>query len=57
MIGQIGVCCVVLEQTGLSDKIVNIFKSMCAGTRVIYRLGNLVTCWVKTERGVWQGCI
>ena len=52
-----GMLCSVLERVGLSEKIVNIIKSMYVGTRAIYRLGNLETEWVKSERGVRQGCI
>ena len=42
---------------GLSEKIVNIIRSMYEDTKAKYRLGNIETEWVKSERGVRQGCI
>ena len=47
----------VLEKIGLSMKIVNIVRSMYVDTRAKYRLGDIETDWVKSERGVRQGCI
>ena len=49
--------CAVLEKVGLSEKIVNIVRSMYEDTKAKYRLGNLETDWVKSERGVRQGCV
>ena len=49
--------CKVLEKVGLSEKIVNIVKSMYEDTRAKCRLGNVETEWVRSERGVRQGCI
>ena len=49
--------CKVLEKVGLSEKIVNIVRSMYQNTRAKYRLGNIETEWVRSERGVRQGCI
>ena len=50
--------CKVLEKVGLSRKIlVNIIRSMYEDTRAVYMLGDLETDWVKSERGVRQGCI
>ena len=49
--------CTVLEKVGLSRKIVNIIRSMYEDTRAVYVLGDLETDWVKSERGVRQGCI
>ena len=49
--------CKVLEKVGLSRKIVNIVRSMYENTRAKYRLGNIETEWVRSERGVRQGCI
>ena len=49
--------CGVLGKVGLSEKIVNIVKSMYVDTKARYRLGSLETDWVKSERGVRQGCI
>ena len=48
---------IVLEKIGLSDKIVNIVRSMYVDTKAKYRLGDIETDWVKSERGVRQGCI
>ncbi len=44
--------CRVLEKVGLSEKIVKIMD-----TRAKYRLGELETEWVRSERGVRQECI
>ena len=49
--------CAVLEKVGISEKIVNIVRSMYKDTRAKFTLGNLETDWVKSERGVRQGCI
>ena len=49
--------CKVLEKVGLSEKIVNIIRSMYEDTKAKYRLGNIETEWVRSERGVRQGCI
>lgn len=46
-----------LEKVGLSDKVVTIIRSMYVDTRAKHRLGNLVASWVRSERGVLQGCI
>ena len=46
----------VLVKIGLSEKIVNIIRSMYEDTKAIYRLGTLETDWVRSERGVRQGC-
>ena len=47
----------VLDKVGLSEKIVKIIRSMYEDTKAIYRLGTLETDWVRSERGVRQGCI
>ena len=47
----------VLERCGMSEKIVNIIKSMYVNTRGKYALGELETDWVKSVKGVRQGCI
>ena len=47
----------VLEKVGLSSKIVNIVKSMYVETKARYTLGSIETDWVKSKRGVRQGCI
>ena len=47
----------VLGKIGLSAKITNIVRSMYVDTRAKYRLGDIETDWVKSERGVRQGCI
>ena len=49
--------CRVLEKVRLSQKIVNIIRSIYVDTKARYRLGNIETDWVKSERGVRQGCI
>ena len=49
--------CRVLEKVSLSEKVVNIVRSMYVDTRAKYKLGNLETDWVMSERGVRQGCI
>ena len=40
-----------------SAKITNIVRSMYVDTRAKYRLGDIETDWVKSERGVRQECI
>ena len=47
----------VLEKIGLSEKIVRIIKSMYVNTRAKYNLGTIETGWVRSKRGVRQGCI
>ena len=47
----------VLERCGMTEKIVNIIKSMYVNTRGKYALGELETDWVKSVKGVRQGCI
>ena len=41
----------------MSRKIVGIIKSMYVNTRAKYKLGEMETDWVRSERGVRQGCI
>ena len=41
----------------MSGKIVSIVRSMYVDTRANYSLGDIETNWVKSERGVRQGCI
>ena len=38
-------------------KIVNIVRSVYVDTKARYRRGNIETDWMKSERGVRQGCI
>ena len=52
-----GMLCKVLEKIGLSNKVVNVIRSMYENTRAKYRLGSIETDWVLSERGVRQGCI
>ena len=49
--------CRVLEKVGLSEKTVNIVRSMYVDTKARYGLRNIETDWVKSERGIRQGCI
>ena len=50
--------CRVLEKVELSEKIVKIVKStMYVETKARYKLRNIEPDWVKSERGVRQGCI
>ena len=49
--------CKVLRKIGLRAKITNIVRSMYVDTRAKYRLGDIKTDWVKSERGVRQRCI
>ena len=49
--------CRALKKVGLSERIVNIVRSMYVDTKARYRIGNIETDWVKSERGVRQGCI
>ena len=49
--------CKVLGKIGLNAKITNIVRSMHVDTRAKYRLGDIETDWVKSERGVREGCI
>jgi hypothetical protein len=47
----------VLDRCGFSEKIVNIVKSMYVETRAKYNLGEIETDWVRSVRGVRQGCV
>lgn len=48
----------VLGKTGLSAKIIiNILSSMYVDKRAKYRLRDIETDWVKSEKVVKQGCI
>ena len=49
--------CKVLERIGMSRKIVNIIGSMYTETKVKYRIGEIETDWVRSRRGVRQGCV
>ena len=49
--------CKVLEKLGMCEKIVNIIRSMYVDTRAKYRMGEIETDWVLSERGVRQGCV
>ena len=51
------ILCKVLGKIELSNKIVQIIRSMYVNTRAKYRLGEVVSDWVRSERGVRQGCI
>ena len=46
-----------MSKIGLSDRIVSIIKSMNEDTRAVYRLGDIETDWVGSQRGVRQGCV
>lgn len=48
--------CKILETVGVSEKIVNIIKSMYENTRARYSMGDIETDWVESKRGVRQGC-
>ena len=50
------ILCDLLMKVGMSEKIVNIVRSMYESTKAIYRLGHLETGWVRSMRGVRQGC-
>ena len=41
----------------MSAKIPDIVRSIHVDTKTSYRLGDIETDWVKSERGVRQGCI
>lgn len=47
----------VLERIGLSDKYVRIIRSMYVNTSAKYSIGEIETGWVRSRRGVRQGCI
>ena len=53
----IEVSCKVLGKVGLSENIANIIRSMYKDIRAKYRLGSVESEWVRSERGVRQGCI
>ena len=52
-----GMMCRVLEEVGVSVKVVNVIKSMYVNTRAKYRLEDFESGWVRSRRGVRQGCI
>jgi len=47
----------LLETIGLSDKIINIIKSLYVDTKAKFTLGDIESGWVYSKRGVRQGCI
>ena len=51
------ILCDVLSKIGMSEKLVNIIRSMYDNTRAVYKIGELETGWVRSKRGVRQGCI
>ena len=46
-----------VERCGMSKKVINIIRSMYVNTRGKYALGEIETEWVKSIKGVRQGCI
>ena len=51
-----GMMCRVLEEVGVSVKVVNVIKSMYVNTRAKYRMGDFKSGWVESRRGVRQRC-
>ena len=51
------ILCKVLSKCGMSQKMVNIIRSMYVNTRARYMLGDIESDWVESKRGVRQGCI
>lgn len=51
------IICMILENIGVSGKIVRIIKSMYENMRATYSLGDTETGCVKCKRGVKQGCV
>ncbi len=49
--------CQILGKIGMSEKCVRLVRSMYVNTRAKYRLGDIETDWVRSRRGVRQGCI
>ena len=49
--------CRVLEEVRVSVKVVNVIRSMYVNTSAKYRLGDFECDWVRSRRGVRQGCI
>ena len=49
--------CKVLDEVGVSGKIVRIIRSMYENTRAVFSMGDLETGWVSSKRGVRQGCV
>ena len=49
------ILCNVLGKFGMSEKIVNIIKSMYANTRARYIMGDIESEWVQSKRSVRQG--
>ena len=47
----------VLEEVGMSERVVNVIKSMYVNTRAKYILWDFESGWVRSRRGVRQGCI
>ncbi len=47
----------MLEKIGVSEKIVKLVCSMYENTRAKYSLGDIETEWVRSAKGVRQGCI
>ena len=53
------ILCEVLTKIGMSEKIVNIIRSMYESTQAVYvyKLGELETDGMRGNRGVRHGCI
>lgn len=47
----------MLMMVGMSEKILKITESMYEGTKAKCSIGNLETRWVRSGRGMRQGCV
>ncbi len=47
----------VLKKIGVCEKIIKIIGSMYVNTRAKYMFGEIETEWVRSKRGVRQGCV
>ena len=48
--------CRVLEEVGVSARVVNVIMSMYVNTRAKNRLRDFESGWITSRRGVRQGC-
>ena len=49
--------CALPERIGVSEKVLMIIKSMYENTKGTYCMGELETDWVRSKKGVRQGCV
>ena len=47
----------LMKKVGLKSKVIKAIKSLYNESRTTFKIGNIVTDWVESNRGVKQGCV